>query len=98
MTTNALTLKRNLPALQSAGITHLNISLDTLVPGKFEFITRRKGWQNVMNSIDQAIELGYDPVKVCNDLLNYLKPIIKVILFVIFSHIKHGNFFRYKKL
>ncbi|KAI8492068.1 Molybdenum cofactor synthesis protein 1, partial [Branchiostoma belcheri] len=43
MTTNALTLKRKLPQLHKAGLNLLNISLDTLVPAKFEFITRRKG-------------------------------------------------------
>ena len=31
MTTNGLTLSRKLAALQQAGLTHLNISLDTLV-------------------------------------------------------------------
>ena len=31
MTTNGVTLARRLPALKKAGLTHLNISLDTLV-------------------------------------------------------------------
>ena len=31
MTTNGVTLARRLPALKEAGLTHLNISLDTLV-------------------------------------------------------------------
>eukprot|EP00918_Siedleckia_nematoides_P035931 GHVU01078124.1.p1 GENE.GHVU01078124.1~~GHVU01078124.1.p1 ORF type:complete len:405 (+),score=46.03 GHVU01078124.1:25-1239(+) len=64
MTTNGVTLARKLPSLQKAGLDHLNISLDTLVPAKFEFITRRKGWNKVMESIDRALELGYDPVKI----------------------------------
>ena len=64
VTTNALMLKRYLPKLKDAGVTHLNISLDTLVPGKFEFITRRKGWENVMTGIESALDLGYQPVKV----------------------------------
>ncbi|CAL1574653.1 unnamed protein product [Knipowitschia caucasica] len=64
VTTNGLNLSKALPRLQQAGLTHLNISLDTLVPAKFEFIVRRKGFHKVMESIDKAIELGYDPVKV----------------------------------
>ncbi|CAH3152829.1 unnamed protein product [Pocillopora meandrina] len=64
MTTNGITLARKLPQLKNAGLNLLNISLDTLVPQKFEFITRRKGWHKVMESIDSALELGYDPVKV----------------------------------
>ena len=43
MTTNGIVLSKKLESLKKAGLTHLNISLDTLVPQKFEFITRRKG-------------------------------------------------------
>lgn len=64
MTTNGVTLARKLPLLKEAGLDLLNISLDTLIPAKFEFITRRKGWDRVMNGIDTALDLGYDPVKV----------------------------------
>ena len=64
MTTNGVTLARKLPALKEAGLNILNISLDTLIPAKFEFITRRKGWDRVMSAIDKAIELDYSPVKV----------------------------------
>ena len=41
MTTNGLTLARRLPELKAAGLDALNISLDTLVPDKFQFISRR---------------------------------------------------------
>lgn len=64
MTTNGLALKRKLPALQNAGLSALNISLDTLVPAKFEFITRRKGQQAVMEAISRAIELNFASLKV----------------------------------
>lgn len=64
MTTNGITLARKLPKLKECGLTSLNISLDTLVPAKFEFMTRRKGHERVMESINAAIDLGYNPVKV----------------------------------
>ncbi|KAK7323894.1 hypothetical protein VNO77_27396 [Canavalia gladiata] len=64
MTTNGIALARKLPKLKECGLTSLNISLDTLVPAKFEFMTRRKGHQKVMDSINAAIDLGYNPVKV----------------------------------
>lgn len=64
MTTNGITLSKKLPQLKAHGLDSLNISLDTLVPAKFEFITRRKGWDRVIKAIDTAIELGYGPVKV----------------------------------
>ncbi|XP_077586665.1 molybdenum cofactor biosynthesis protein 1 isoform X3 [Stigmatopora nigra] len=64
VTTNGLNLARLLPPLKEAGLDLINISLDSLVPAKFEFIVRRKGFHKVMESIDRAIEMGYDPVKV----------------------------------
>lgn len=64
ITTNGLTLTRQLPALQRAGLDKLNISLDTLKEERFEHFTRRKGWAKVMASIDLAVQLQYNPVKV----------------------------------
>uniref|UniRef100_A0A8C6DFL2 Molybdenum cofactor biosynthesis protein 1 n=1 Tax=Moschus moschiferus TaxID=68415 RepID=A0A8C6DFL2_MOSMO len=64
ITTNGINLARLLPQLQKAGLSAINISLDTLVPAKFEFIVRRKGFHKVMEGIHKAIELGYSPVKV----------------------------------
>ncbi|XP_075563365.1 molybdenum cofactor biosynthesis protein 1 isoform X4 [Pelecanus crispus] len=64
VTTNGINLARLLPRLKEAGLNAVNISLDTLVPAKFEFIVRRKGFHKVMEGIHKATELGYRPVKV----------------------------------
>ncbi|CAD1469460.1 unnamed protein product, partial [Heterotrigona itama] len=64
ITTNGLTLTRQLPLLQRAGLDAINISLDTLRENRFEQFTRRKGWSRVMAAIDLAIQLGYNPVKI----------------------------------
>ncbi|XP_033312755.1 molybdenum cofactor biosynthesis protein 1 isoform X3 [Bombus bifarius] len=64
ITTNGLTLTRQLPSLQYAGLDAINISLDTLRENRFEQFTRRKGWSRVMTAIDLAIQLGYNPVKI----------------------------------
>ncbi|KAM8737261.1 molybdenum cofactor biosynthesis protein 1 isoform 2-T2 [Acanthopagrus schlegelii] len=64
LTTNGMNLARLLPKLKDAGLDLINISLDSLVPAKFEFIVRRKGFHKVMEGIDRAIEMGYHPVKV----------------------------------
>jgi hypothetical protein len=56
--------QRHLADLQRGGLTHLNISLDTLVSAKYERIVRRPGFQRVMDAILHAVELGYNPVKV----------------------------------
>lgn len=54
ITTNGITLSRHLPSLVEAGLTHVNISLDTLNADKFEDITRRKGLSKVMRAIEDA--------------------------------------------
>ncbi|XP_032403633.1 molybdenum cofactor biosynthesis protein 1 isoform X2 [Xiphophorus hellerii] len=64
VTTNGINLSRLLPKLKDAGLDLINISLDSLVPAKFEFVVRRKGFHKVMESIDKAVELGYNPVKI----------------------------------
>ncbi|WOK95299.1 cyclic pyranopterin monophosphate synthase, mitochondrial isoform X1 [Canna indica] len=64
MTTNGIVLAKKLPKLKECGVNAINISLDTLIPAKFEFMTRRKGHERVMASINAAIELGYNPVKI----------------------------------
>ena len=70
ITTNGITLAKKLPKLKECGVNLVNISLDTLVPAKFEFMTRRKGLERVMDSINVAIQLGLNPVKVtCSSLL-----------------------------
>lgn len=43
MTSNGIALWRKLDRMVSGGLTHLNLSLDTLDPFKYEIITRRKG-------------------------------------------------------
>jgi cyclic pyranopterin phosphate synthase len=64
MTTNGITLSNKLTALKQAGLSSLNISLDTLISDKFEFISRRKGHSRVLKAIDNSLDVGFEPVKV----------------------------------
>lgn len=64
LTTNGITLQRHAMKLKEAGLTSINVSLDTLIPEKFEFISRRKGFHKVLASIDACLELGFESVKV----------------------------------
>jgi cyclic pyranopterin phosphate synthase len=55
VTTNGLVLERMLPQLVDAGLTSVNISLDTLQKERFEAITRRRGFEKVKRAIDAAL-------------------------------------------
>ncbi|PAV22078.1 molybdenum cofactor biosynthesis prote [Pyrrhoderma noxium] len=56
MTSNGLALHRKLPTLVENGLTHLNLSLDTLDPLKFEIMTRRQGHDAVLKALRSALE------------------------------------------
>lgn len=58
VTTNGINLARLLPKLKDAGVDLLNISLDSLVPAKFEFIVRRKGREKVAQSSPVTVNGG----------------------------------------
>ena len=62
MTTNAVLLERQLPALLEAGLDSVNISLDTLDPALFAKITARDEFAAVQAGIHAALESGI-PVK-----------------------------------
>ena len=62
MTTNAVLLEQQLPALLEAGLDSVNISLDTLDPALFAKITARDAFAAVQAGIHAALERGI-PVK-----------------------------------
>jgi len=63
LSTNAVLLEEQLPALVAAGLRRVNISLDTLREDRFEQIARRPGLASVLRGIDAAIAGGLMPVK-----------------------------------
>ena len=69
MTTNGIIFPKYAKQLREAGLTGVNISLDTLHPDKFKTITRRKGEDKVLESIAVAQELDFPRVKVNNVLM-----------------------------
>ena len=58
ITTNGISLHRKLESMAEAGLTGVNLSLDTLDPFQFEIMTRRKGFNAVMRSIDRILEMN----------------------------------------
>lgn len=64
MTTNGLGLAKIAPALKEAGLTRVNVSLDTLHPERFHQITRRDRFDDVVAGMAAAHEAGLRPVKV----------------------------------
>ena len=63
VTTNGTLLEDQLPGLLAAGLTGVNISLDTLREETFRQITRREGVGRTVAAIDACLAAGI-PVKV----------------------------------
>jgi cyclic pyranopterin phosphate synthase len=64
LTTNGILLAPEAQALWDAGLRRINVSLDTMDPGQFERLTRRTGFEQVIEGIEAARDAGFDPVKV----------------------------------
>ncbi len=64
MTTNGVLFHMFAQDLKAAGLRRINISLDTMKRERFSWITRRDRLSDVLRSIETALELGYNPVKV----------------------------------
>ncbi|MFJ4038507.1 GTP 3',8-cyclase MoaA [Microbacterium sp. NPDC090007] len=64
MTTNAVGLDRRAQALKDAGLTRLNVSLDTLHPETFAELTRRPHLDKVLAGLEAARAAGLGPIKI----------------------------------
>ncbi len=64
LTTNGLLLGKYVKSLKDAGLSGINISLDTLNPEKFYSITRRDGLDLVLDGFEKANQSGISSIKV----------------------------------
>ena len=63
LTTNGSLLAEQAAALREAGVTHLNISLDTLNEERFRAITRLGTLSDVLRGIEAAERAGFEKIK-----------------------------------
>lgn len=64
LSTNGAHLVAHAPALKSAGLHRLNVSLDTLKPARFHEITHRDCLDDVLAGIQLVRQLGLWPIKI----------------------------------
>jgi cyclic pyranopterin phosphate synthase len=63
LTTNGSRLENSAAALKAAGVKRINISLDSLEPGRFRRLTRVGDLGQVLRGIDAALAEGFDRIK-----------------------------------
>ena len=64
MTTNGMLLAKYAAALKAAGLRRVNVSLDSLKPDKFAYITGGGKLKDVLQGIEVANNIGLVPVKI----------------------------------
>ncbi|WP_328421919.1 GTP 3',8-cyclase MoaA [Micromonospora sp. NBC_00389] len=69
LTTNGIGLDRLAPALRTAGLDRVNVSLDTLDPARFTQLTRRPRLDAVLAGLAGAAAAGLAPVKINSVLM-----------------------------
>ncbi|HVN95631.1 MAG TPA: GTP 3',8-cyclase MoaA [Syntrophorhabdaceae bacterium] len=82
LTTNGVFLGEKIVELREAGLTRVNISLDTMKKDRFAYITGVDAFDEVIMSIEKAIYAGLDPIKINtviikgfndDEILNFVK-------------------------
>ncbi len=64
LTTNGLKLAGMADALRDAGLTRVNVSLDTLDPARFRVLARRDRFAEVLAGLAAARRVGFAPIKI----------------------------------
>jgi cyclic pyranopterin phosphate synthase len=65
LSTNAVLLSESAAELKDAGVHRLNISLDSLIAGRIDAISRRPGSaERIFEGIRAAEQAGFDPIKI----------------------------------
>ena len=69
LTTNGILLPELAKPLREAGVSRVNISLDTLNPDKYRSMTHCDGFQKTINGIRAALDTGFEKVKLNSVLI-----------------------------
>ena len=64
ITTNGTLLPKLAKPLKEAGVKRINLSLDTLNPHKYAYITRRGTLDKAMAGLQAALDVGFEKVKI----------------------------------
>jgi cyclic pyranopterin phosphate synthase len=83
LTTNGTLLAENARKLKDAGLTRVNVSIDTMDPEKYREITRGGEIESVLEGIRAATEAGLTPIKLNAVLMGginegFIKPLVEM--------------------
>lgn len=85
LTTNGTQLARYAQALKDAGVTRINISLDTLKPERFQQMTRLGDIHKVLEGIEAALSVGFKRLKL-NTVILKNRNHDEILALIAFAH------------
>ncbi|QIM69819.1 GTP 3',8-cyclase MoaA [Basfia succiniciproducens] len=72
LTTNGYRMEKDVERWKKAGVSSINVSVDSLDPRQFYSITGENKFHQVMKGIERAFEIGYEKIKVNSVLMKNL--------------------------
>ncbi len=94
LSTNGVQLTRHAKALRRAGVSRLNVSLDTLDSSCFRAITGGR-LEKVLAGLDAAREAGFDPIKINTVLMRGINDDVGDIVRMVNYCAEHGFTLRF---
>ena len=95
MTTNAIGLAKNAAALREAGLTRVNVSLDTLRRDVFIALAKRDRLADTLAGIHAAAEAGLVPVKINTVLMRGINDADEDVVALLTFALEHGYELRF---
>lgn len=95
LTTNGYLLKEMAYDLKKSGVGRVNVSIDTLDPEKFKWLTRGGDVKRVLAGLDAALDVGLTPVKVNVVALREMKESFSDFVKLIYDKPVHVRFIEY---
>ncbi len=98
LTTNGILLPRFAEELRRAGLSRVNISLDTLDPNAYRAITRCGDLNDALAGVGCALEVGFAPVKINTVVIRSMDQDLAAFAKLTCDHPLHVRFIEYMPL
>jgi len=95
LTTNGVLLSDYADKLVEAGLSRINISIDSLDPSIYKSITRIGELSQVNKGLEKALEVGFDPVKINVVVLRGINDDISDYIKLVYKYPVHVRFIEY---
>lgn len=95
LTTNGAMLGKHAAELKAAGLSRINISINSLDPERFSHVTRGAELDPVLAGLEQALSLGFNPLKVNAVMLDGIEADVPAFVTLVKDRPVHVRFIEF---